>query len=153
MTKIGSSILAEYVNEINEKIQDDNTKIKIHQVFSSAFSIWKIAALALNVFVFGCLFLIVLILITLDAPTLDALRSSTNEQILSAIKTFVWFSWMVTIFTVMSIIIFSARRYFRDQRQERLDIEQQQTDLIKTIIEVQEELLLRHKLITPEEIQ
>jgi hypothetical protein len=150
MSRIGSAILEEYVNEINEKLDDDNTRIKIHQAFSSSFSVLKIAAHAMNIFVFGCLFLLVVILMTIDAATIDELRSATNDDILSGIRLFLWLSWMITFFTLMSLVMFSSARYFRDQRKERLDAEKERIDLIKTIIEVQEELLLRHKLIQKE---
>lgn len=42
---------------------------------------------------------------------------------------------------------FGVKKYFRDIKQERLDSEKARTDLMQTIIQINEEVLLRHGLI------
>jgi len=150
MTQIGNAVLSEYVSEINERIEDDKTRIRVGQVLSTGHSFWRLWSFSLSLFFNGCLVLVVLMLFFIDAETLDMLRIATNEEILSGISTFLGFTTIVAISVLMFITLIGSRRYFHDKKQERLDREQEQADLIQTIIQVNEELLLRHKLIDSE---
>jgi ABC-type Fe3+ transport system permease subunit len=151
MTKVGSAVLSEYISEIKEHIEDDKTRIRVGQALSTGHSFWRLGALAVNLFFLGCLTLSVLLLFFVDAEMLDALRSATNEDVLSAINSFLNFTLMVAMLTFICYLFFAPRRYFRDLKQERLEREQERSLLIQTIIEVNEELLLRHGLIVAEE--
>ncbi len=152
MTEIGNAIITEYVTEVHERIEDDKITIRASQGLSIVGSVWRLLSLSLSLFFNGCLVLAVVFLLTLDAAVLDALRSVTNDEILSAINTFVNIVWLVVIASVIFITGFTSRRYIHNVKQERLDRGQEQAELIQTMIKISEELLLRHGLIKAESV-
>ena len=78
--------------------------------------------------------------------SLDTLRNAPNEDIVSAIQA-CRSVILAFVFLILLIWGFGSQRYFHDKKQERRDREQDRTELIKTIIQINEEVLMRHGLI------
>ncbi|MBL4625781.1 MAG: hypothetical protein JKY42_11680 [Flavobacteriales bacterium] len=151
MSKIGMEILNEYVSEVNEQIEDDKLRLYISQGLSIAHSIWRLFLLSINLFFAGALFLMVFFLLSLDNEHLDLLREASNENILSGITQLFFLIKIMVIFGVLAVALFFSTSYFRSKKAERRYREQQRADLIETIIQINEEVLLRHGLIKTEE--
>jgi hypothetical protein len=152
MTEIGNSIIAEYVSEINERIEDDKNRLRASQALEIARSIWRLFLVGVNMFFLGFVVLAVVILLTIDANTLDMLRAATNEEILSGIKTISFLVQMMLIIGIIAVVITGHGKYFRDKKRDRAEWEQVEVNLARRIIEINEEVLLRHGLIKAETV-
>lgn len=150
MTKVGRSVLDEYLAEANERVEDDKNRIRILQGLSTTHSLWRLLVFSVTLFFYACTSLAVVVLATIDDKALNALRAATNDELLSAIKSVMGYAVITTVVGVILTVAFTAHRFFRDKKQERVDAEQEHADLVKSIIAINEELLLRHKLIQAE---
>lgn len=150
MTNIGDTVIKEYMSEVDEKIEDDKSEIRFRQILSLLGTFWYLFSLSINLFFSMCLVLFVATLFLVDESVLNAVREATNEELLAAIGTFLTVSFGLVVCTLSIFITFKIKKFFRDVKKERQEKEQGRIDLIQTIIQINEELLLRHKLIEQE---
>jgi hypothetical protein len=150
ITQTGNAVLTEYLSEVHEKIDDDTLRIHVWQGLTLLHSLWRIALLYISGFFTTCLVIGVVILAMMDHSMLDALRQASNDEILSGIRSMFIFVSGSTFLLVLIAIGLKGSSYFRDIRQERIANDQYQARLIKTMIEINEELLVRHRLIKAE---
>lgn len=150
MTEIGNSIANEYASELDEHIEDDKNLLRLSQGFELMRSVWRLLAVGLNLFFAVFLVLVVIVLFSIDAETLEAIRSATNEQIVNGVRNL---ALLIVGFTLVAFAIAvsaGSSKYFRDKRLERVEQDQREFELVRRIIEVNEEVLLRHGLIKAE---
>jgi len=152
MTEIGNSIIAEYESEINERIEDDKNLLRGSQALEIARSIGRLFVVAVNFFFLGFLCLSVIALLTIDASTLDAIRAATNQEILKLINAISATVQIMMIIGVMIAVAIGGDRYFRSKKRDRVEWEQRELNLTSRIIEINEEVLLRHGLIKAETV-
>lgn len=153
MTKIGDQLLAEYVSEVNEKIEDDKNKLVASQATNIISGIWRVIVLHFTLFLSGCSMLFVLSILFIDNSTLELLRAASNEELLSYISFIKTLALTIAFIVLIFIVTVSTSRYFRNVKQERLEAEQKHTDLLTLIVTIQDELLIRHKLVNQEHDQ
>ncbi len=149
MTKIGDSILEEFCTELNESIEDDKNRLLLNQSAEGASSILKLCVRAISIFSQSVLTVCVLLLLTINSETLDLLRSASNEQLISSIKHLLAIVAIFSIFITTLVMAFS-QKYFRDKKLERVESDQEELNLVRRIVEVNEEVLRRHGLIKEE---
>ncbi len=151
MTEIGKQLIQEFINETNEKLEDDKKRIFFVQGFTSIkeiFVYWLNLLFKLGLLCF--LFLLIISFLFLDIQTIEKIRNSTNSEILEFFKswTAVWFCltifvcFMTPIFTVMI-----GKRLFTNKIEERKYLDQREIILANRMVEIQEELMVRHGLI------
>lgn len=148
MTETGSQFLAEYVSEIKEKIEDDKNKLITNQVFNFISGSWRVIYLNISLFVTGFAILLIASVFFIDSETIDLLRTASNEDLLGYISTMKTVAYSVSFVALIFIIANSTSRYFRNVKQERLDLEQKELDLYTLIVTIQDELLMRHNLVS-----
>lgn len=153
MSKISQSILDEYLSEVREKIEDDNTRLKLQQVFSGVGAIWKLIFIGLIYFLTANVVVGTAIIYSMDVETLNILKSASNESLISGLHRIETVVIFISILSFLSFITIFHHKYFRSKREERIQSDQDRVNLISTIVEINEELLLRHGLIKKEENQ
>ncbi len=148
MTNIGTALLNEYVSEVNERIEDDKKKLRLKQGLSNVYSTWRLILLTLTQFFIAFWAIWVIVLMFIDVEMIDTVKSATSEEIVENIETLLTLASLAAIFAPALFFM----RYFRDRKEERLLREQENANLMTTIVQINEELLLRHGLINSEDI-
>lgn len=147
MTEIGESILKEYLSEVEEKMEDEKNAMRVEQTVSIAGGFWRFFIYFIYVFFANIVLTAIFIAGSLDTAGFEMLINATAED---------WVEYRATFFSLVGAIqfgmgiligIFEFKRFFRDIRQERIDLVDEQSVLIGRIITVAEEVLHRHALI------
>jgi ABC-type multidrug transport system fused ATPase/permease subunit len=150
MTEIGNRLLAEYVSEVNEKIEDDRNKLIANQALNFVVGICRIVYLNFSLFLSGFSILLLASIFFIDSAAINTLRAASNDEILDYISSIKYLAYVVSFLVLIFIVGNSINRYFRNVKQERLEAEQKHTDLLTLIVTIQDELLIRHKLVNQE---
>lgn len=150
MTEIGNSIATEYASELNERVEDDKNKLRISQGFEVVRSVWRLLVVGFNFFFASFLILAVIVLLSIDVENLEAIRSATNEQIVNAVRALAYSIGFITVVGFVFALSAGSSRYFRDKQEDRVEQDQRELDLVRRIIEINEEVLFRHGLIKEE---
>lgn len=146
------SVLDEMESELLAQLEYRETKVNTltQQVKATLATIWRIASCFISGFVASLIALVVLSFVITPTETVDFLRSATSEQLLTTLSMFLNLSY-VTAFIWMIFNILSKRiRFVSIERLKREAIEKQVQEAHR-VIEITEEVLLRHELIRLED--
>lgn len=149
-TSIAQELIDEYVAEVKEHLDDDKNIILRDQGFSLFGTAQKIFNLAIKSFSVLGFILLFLLVGSLGEANLQALMSASVSEMASIIKStlnlfiYIWFT------SLLFSVGICYHYYFRNIKQERLNLEKDKLEEIRLMVVVCEELLLRHKLINKE---
>ena len=151
MTKTGQQFIDEFISEANEKLKDDEKRIFFSQAITSVKNtFWYVLRMVFQGL--STMFLItgVSILIFIEPSWFDDWSKMNSVDKVEMIRTIkMLFSYC--LFITMFIYTFIAyRRIIGSKFEQRLHEDQQEANLLIRIVEVQEELLVRHGLIEAE---
>jgi uncharacterized membrane protein len=147
MSEIGNDILTEYSSEIREKIEDDKNRTRFHQVICDAEMLWRCILISLNVTIGSIILALLAFVFLLDDSALNALRSSTNTEIINGLNSLLQFASIIATVSTFFLIVVKRHSLKRDLKEERKEREKERLDRMVVIVDVCEEILLRHKLI------
>ena len=146
------SVLDEMESELLGELEYRETKVNslTQQVKATLSTIWRIASCFISGFVASLIALVVLSFVITPTETVDFLRSATREQLLTTLSMFLNLSY-ITAFIWMIFNVLSRRiRFVSIERLKREAIEKQVQEAHR-VIEIAEEVLLRHELIRLED--
>lgn len=155
MTEIGKQFINEFKRELEEKRIDDNTRIWLSQSLTFTGACLKLIFLWMPLILFYS-FVCALAIITIgltDIDTVETIRLSTNQDIADGAGSIIYFTVFVSTFFGMLYFIFKAVwgvYPFSNKHHERDERDWMEIKLLKRIVEIQEELLIRHDLIKGE---
>lgn len=154
MSEIGKQLIYEYLNETNERLEDDKQKILLSDTWHFIKkSIYHISETLPKIMIFMFVILAMVFLYVIDESTVSQMRLATDAEIVRGAKGTIKTVLILTVFIVTLNFGFNAvvgRSFFGFKKNQRLIKEQENAELVEIIVRLNEELLKRHKLINLE---
>lgn len=149
MTPIGSNLVTELVSEINQKIEDDKLLLAKRQGLNYLKATLRGLILIPQAICYAALVLAVFTLATADSEFIALLSSFSNHDwldFLSSLK-------ILVCYVAAAVGFIMAFRMVRDVKEERQRNDQAKVDQVQDTVDIIEEVLIRHNLISVKEIE
>lgn len=144
MTPIGSNLVEELVSELNQKIEDDKKKIQMKQGANYLAATLRGLIRIPEAICLTVLMLLVLGLFVIDIDMITSFRSATDLELMDAVKVLKFMAFFISLFVASFIGVRAIRSQEELRRMDDRDIVNQ----VKNTVEIIEEVLIRHNLIS-----
>lgn len=149
MTPIGSNLVKELVSEINQKIEDDKMSIAKKQGLNYLNAILRGVMLIPQAVCLTVLMLAVFVLAIVDLETIVIFSEFTSSDWLD----FIGASRVGVVALALLTVFIMAFRMVRNEKEERQRNDQARVDQVQDTVDIIEEVLIRHNLISIKEIE
>lgn len=151
MSKISGALIEEYLSERNEALENEKLKLGWLQVWCGIGGVQIILMRVIQMYAYSWLIAFIVIAVCANETFISYIQNASASEILKGVSTLHMLVWSLTVIGIMVFCFLRSRTIFRNSKNERLDLENQQAENINNIVLVCEELLIRHKLIQNEE--
>lgn len=148
MTKTGQNLINEFRNEQNSALSEQKVQILTNQVSSTFISLWKIVILAIYCFFATTLVVFTGAIAIIDAELLNHFRQSSDEELVKSIQILFSLIFMLAVTGMVFFAVIKGPSYFFHEKSEVIKDHEKEAKLLEKMIEINEELLYRHKLIS-----
>ncbi|HAS2609610.1 TPA: hypothetical protein P7L42_003370 [Vibrio cholerae] len=152
LTKIGTQILEELNNELDTDVEDKRKQFLINDAGNTINLLFRLFVKYVHMLHFCLSAQLILILMFIDRETIDVILSTPLQDVMQFRDAVVWYSLLVSIITTAIIIFIYIANNYRSTKAQYIAENLAFMEQTKRQVELIEELMHRHQLITKKEL-